>query len=490
MDANKLYNDIAVRTNGEIYIGVVGPVRTGKSTFIKRFMELTVMPRIEDENERRRTLDELPQSADGKTVMTTQPKFVPAKGVDVRFDDALTAKVRLIDCVGYMIEGAMGATEDGKDRMVKTPWAEGEMTFTEAAALGTHKVIAEHSTIGVVVTSDGGVTDMPRPAYIAAEQRVVDELRAVGKPFVVVLNTRTPDSPDVLKLRDALAERYRAPVVAVDVLNMTEEDVGAIMDEVLLEFPVRRVDVLLPDWMAALPRTHRLVEDCVRTLSGALTDVVRMREAMRIAPAMVGDDFIDSSLTCDLAVGTVRLSLTARPQLFYRTLGECCGQGIESEFDLLSYVGRLSRDARYVARLSAAMRQVEETGYGMVPPTEEEMELAEPEIMRQAGRFGVRLKAKAPSLHIMRVDVETEVNPVVGSEQQSEELVRYLLSEFETNPTGIWQTNMFGKSLSGLVNEGLNNKLSAIPQDATGKMRRTLSRIINEGKGGMICILL
>ena len=490
MDTNNLYNDIAMRTNGEIYIGVVGPVRTGKSTFIKNFMELAVMPRIEDENERKRALDELPQSADGKTVMTTQPKFVPAKGVDVAFGEVLTAKVRLIDCVGYMIDGAMGATEDGKARMVKTPWQAEEMTFSEAAELGTRKVIRDHSTIGLVVTSDGDITDLPRPAYLGAEGRVVDELQKEGKPFAVVLNTKTPNAADTLKLRDALAERYGVPVLAVDVLNMSEKDVDEIMSAVLMEFPVKRVDALLPDWMAALDADHPLVSAQFIRLAEATAEVVKMRDAMRIAPLIVGEEVEDCTIGCDLGTGTVRLEYKMQPQLFYHTLGDCCSREISGEFDLLSYVNALSRDAKQVARLKKALEQVEECGYGLVEPTEDEMELAEPEIMKQAGRFGVRLKASAPSLHIMKVDVETEVNPVVGSEQQSEELVKYLLSEFETNPKGIWQTNMFGKSLSSLVNEGLNNKLNAMPKDAPNKMRKTLGRIVNEGKGGMICILL
>ncbi len=490
MDTYKLYNDIATRTNGEIYIGVVGPVRTGKSTFIKRFMELAVLPSIADSNEAKRTIDELPQSADGKTVMTTQPKFVPAKGVEVRFGEALSARVRLIDCVGYMIEGAMGATEDGKDRMVKTPWSTEEMTFGEAAELGTHKVIADHSTIGVVITSDGDITGMARPAYIDAEQRVVEELKQEGKPFVVVLNTKTPESADTRKLKDALEERYGVPVMAVDVLNMTEQNVEAIMSSVLLEFPVRRVDACLPDWMAALSLEHTLVARLMNKLAETCQHIDKMQDAMRIAPAFVGEDVLEASATCDMGTGTVSINFVLKPDLFYQTLGECCRRQIAGEFELLSYVNTLSRDAQKVARLKKAMEEVEECGYGLVEPTEDEMELAEPEIMKQAGRFGVRLKASAPSLHIMRVDVETEVNPVVGSEQQSEELVKYLLSEFETNPKGIWQTNMFGKSLSSLVNEGLNNKLNAIPKDAPTKMRKTLGRIVNEGKGGMICILL
>ena len=490
MDTKNLYNDIATRTGGEIYIGVVGPVRTGKSTFIKNFMEIAVMPHIEDENERARTRDELPQSADGKTVMTTQPKFVPAKGVEVDFGDALVAKVRLIDCVGYMVDGAMGTTEDGKARMVKTPWQAEEMTFEDAATVGTRKVITEHSTIGLVVTSDGDNTGMARPAYLEAEGRVVAELKEEGKPFAVVLNTKTPTAADTLKLKDALTERYGVPVLAVDVLHMTEADIDAIMSAVLLEFPVCKVDAYLPDWMAALDQTHTLVAKQLSKLDATTQSVVKMRDAMRIAPQLVGEEVVDCTVKCDLGTGTVQLEYRMTPELFYRTLGDCCNREIEGEFDLLSYVNALSRDAKVVARLKKALEQVDECGYGLVEPTEDEMELAEPEIMKQAGRFGVRLKASAPSLHVMRVDVETEVNPVVGSEQQSEELVKYLLSEFENNPKGIWQTNMFGKSLSSLVNEGLNNKLNAMPKDAPNKMRKTLGRIVNEGKGGMICILL
>ena len=490
MDTKNLYNDIATRTGGEIYIGVVGPVRTGKSTFIKNFMELAVMPRIEDANERARTRDELPQSADGKTVMTTQPKFVPAKGVDVVFGESMQAKVRLIDCVGYMVEGAMGTTEDGKARMVKTPWQAEEMTFEDAAELGTHKVITEHSTIGLVITSDGDITGMARPAYLDAEGRVVAELKEEGKPFAVVLNTKTPKSADTLKLKDALTERYGVPVLAIDVLNMNEADIDEIMSAVLLEFPVRKVDAWLPDWMAALDLEHPLVQVQLGRLDQASQNLGKMRDALRLAPMLTGGEVEDCTVKCDLGTGTVQIEYRMTPELFYRTLGACCNREIAGEFDLLSYVNALSRDAKMVSRLKKALEQVEECGYGMVEPTEDEMELAEPEIMKQAGRFGVRLKASAPSLHIMRVDVETEVNPVVGSEQQSEELVKYLLSEFETNPTGIWETNMFGKSLSSLVNEGLNNKLNAMPKDAPNKMRKTLGRIVNEGKGGMICILL
>lgn len=489
MDTYSLYNDIARRTDGDIYLGVVGPVRTGKSTFIKRFMELTVLPRMQNQNEILRTQDELPQSSDGKTVMTTQPKFVPAEAVDVSFGE-LNCRMRLIDCVGYMVEGAMGATEEGKQRMVKTPWAAEEMPFEKAAELGTQKVIGLHSTIGVVVTSDGGITDLARPNYLDAEQRVVSELKEAGKPFAVVLNTRTPSSPDTLKLRDALSERYGVPVLAKDVLNMTEEDINDIMGAILLEFPIRTLDAYLPDWIAALDADHRLVAQCLSALQERAGTMSRMRDAKTLEDAFAGDDFVSCEVSCDLGKGAVQLQIEAAPTLFYRILGECCDTALNDEFALLSYVKHLSRDASTVARLKAALEQVEQTGYGIVPPTVDEMVLEEPEITKQAGRFGVRLSASAPSLHIMRVDVETEVNPIVGSEQQSEDLVKYLLSEFESNPKGIWETNMFGKSLSNLVNEGLNNKLDSIPKETPAKMRKTLGRIINEGKGGMICILL
>lgn len=490
MDTYSLYNDIAQRTDGDIYVGVVGPVRTGKSTFIKRFMELTVLPRMQNANEVTRTRDELPQSSDGKTVMTTQPKFVPADGVDVTFGDNLHCRVRLIDCVGYMVEGAMGTTEEGKPRKVKTPWSADEMTFEQAAELGTQKVIALHSTVGIVVTSDGGITDLARPNYLPAEQRVVEELKASGKPFAVVLNTRTPQAADTIKLRDALAERYGVPVLACDVLNMTEADVDEVMGAVLREFPIRTVDAFLPDWMAALDIEHPMVQACMATLAEATDGMQRMRDAEGIERRFVNDRFVDCQVQCDMGTGNVVLQITADPTLFFQVLGECCQAAVDSEFALLSYVNRLSRDAADVQRLKKALDQVEQDGYGVVEPTVDEMVLEEPEIMKQAGRFGVRLRASAPSLHIMRVDVETEVNPIVGSEQQSEDLVKYLLAEFESNPTGIWQTNMFGKSLSSLVNEGLNNKLTAMPKEAPAKMRKTLGRIINEGKGGMICILL
>lgn len=490
MDSYNLYKDITTRTDGDIYIGVVGPVRTGKSTFIKKFMETMVIPRIANSNDKKRAIDELPQSADGKTVMTTQPKFVPAEGVQVEFEGDLKATVRMIDCVGYMIADALGAQEGDKVRMVMTPWSDNEMPFEEAAELGTRKVITDHSTIGIVITSDGSVTDINRSAYVDAEEQVIEAIKASGKPFIVLLNSRHPDAKDTQKLVDALSSRYETSVLAKDVLNMTTEDINKVLGEVLQEFPIKQIDLNLPDWTKALSYDHSMIDFCMGTLADVCSKPLVMRDGKRLAAALVGAGITACQAKCDLGSGRVNLDVEVQPDLFYKTLSETSGTDIDGELGLLCYVSSLAKSANHVARLNEALRQVEETGYGIVGPTEDEMILDEPEIMKQAGRFGVRLKASAPSLHIMQVDVKTEVNPVVGSEQQSEELVKYLLSEFESNPTGIWQTNMFGKSLSSLVNEGINNKLSAIPKEAGNKMRKTMGKIVNEGKGGMICILL
>ncbi len=490
MDSYNLYKDITTRTGGDIYIGVVGPVRTGKSTFIKKVMETMVIPRIAEPSEKQRAIDELPQSADGKTVMTTQPKFVPSDGVGVTFGDELHAKVRMIDCVGYMVSDALGANEGGKARMVTTPWSDEEMPFEQAAEIGTRKVIADHSTIGVVLTSDGTVTDINRSAYVDAEERVIQEIKACGKPFVIVLNSRHPKDKDTIKLADALSSRYSATVKTMDVLNMTEGDIDGLMSELLMEFPVKSVDLHLPNWTKALRPEHELIEFCTSTLGDICQHTLSMRDSKRLADALIGHGITACHSACDLGKGKINLDFELEQGLFYKTLSECTGKGIEDELGLLCYVSALSKSADKVERLNKALEEVKETGYGIVEPTEDEMILDEPEIMKQAGRFGVRLKASAPSLHIMQVDVKTEVSPIVGSEQQSEELVNYLLSEFESNPKGIWQTNMFGKSLSSLVNEGINNKLTAIPKEAGVKMRKTMGKIVNEGKGGMICILL
>lgn len=490
MEAYEIYNDIASRTGGDIYLGVVGPVRTGKSTFIKRFMELMVLPNIEDKNVLGRAVDEMPQSADGKTIMTTQPKFVPAEAVEVTFAENVKARIRLIDCVGYLIEGALGATEGEKERMVRTPWSDKEIPFEQAAEIGTTKVINEHSTIGILVTTDGSITGMPRANYISSEEKAVNRLKAIGKPFVIVLNSSDPTNSETVKLADSLSEKYQVPILTINVATMEVGDVERIMQSVLSEFPVRMIDVKIPEWMCALDQSDELIVTSISTLENITQNVYKMGDATKI---VLNENVYFVALRVDevnMGKGVITITLEAKPELFYEQLSKSCGQRIDGEFSLMSYVLKLSGDAERYSKLKEALTQVEETGYGVVVPSLDEMVLEEPEIMKQAGRFGVRLKASAPSLHIMKVDVRTEVNPIVGSEQQSEELVKYLLEEFETNKKGIWETNMFGKSLSNLVNEGLSNKIAALPNEAKVKLRKTLGKIVNDGKGGMICILL
>ena len=490
MEVNDIYYDIARRTDGEIYFGIVGPVRTGKSTFIKKFMESVVLPNIENKNVLARAIDEMPQSADGKTIMTTQPKFVPSNAVEVYLGDKVKAKVRLIDCVGYYVQGALGATEEGKERMVKTPWSEEEIPFEVAAEIGTTKVIEEHSTVGILITSDGSFGDIKRSEYVEAEDKAARKLKGIGKPFVIVLNTVDPESPDAIKLADALKDRYGVAVLPINVAELDRNNIDKIVYSLLAEFPIRRIDVVVPEWIRAMSAEEELISKTKVALEAASNGVKKMCDAKDIkfeCPELYASFEVASS---DLSNGSIILKLEPLPELFYVELGKQCGVEISDDFRLMSYLKQISADAVKYGRLKNALEEVSEKGYGVVAPTLDEMVLEEPEIFRSAGRFGVRLKASAPSIHIMRVDVKTEVNPIVGSEQQSEELVKYLLKEFENDKKSIWQTNMFGKSLESLVNEGLTTKLNALPEEARNKMRKTVGRIINEGKGGMICILL
>ncbi|MGI6701428.1 MAG: stage IV sporulation protein A [Christensenellales bacterium] len=492
MDSFDLYKDIATRTGGDIYVGVVGPVRTGKSTFIKRFMENLVLPQINDKNIKQRAIDEMPQSADGKTIMTTQPKFVPEQAVRISINKSIDVNVRMIDCVGYLVEGAMGHTEGNKPRSVRTPWSKEEMPFEHAAELGTFKVITEHSTIGVVVTSDGSITEIARPKYIPAEERVIKELSGMNKPFVVVLNSRTPKNPDTLKLRDALEERYKVPVVAVDVLNMSMEDITSIMERVLLEFPLMLIEANMPRWMQVLEKDSDVIMEIMENMDNNSEGINKMSDYKKFDELFKGSDSIlpNPEISLDMGKGSLTIKVVPKEGLFFNVLTSTCGTDIEDDYSLLKYVKYMKDAEKEYSKIKDAMNSVKENGYGVVMPTTEDMILEEPELVKQGNRFGVSLKASAPSLHIMKVDVMTEINPIVGTEQQGEDLVKYLLDEFEDNKQGIWETNMFGKSLNLLVKEGLSNKLHAMPQDAQLKLRKTLGRIINEGKGGVICILL
>lgn len=490
MEEYDIYNDIKERTGGDIYIGVVGPVRSGKSTFITNFMNAFVIPSASG-YELERMRDELPQSAEGKAVMTTQPKFVPAEAVAVKLSDTAEISVRLVDCVGYMVDGATGHKDGDGARMVKTPWSDAPIPFERAAEIGTRKVIADHSTIGVVMTCDGSIkTELPREAYVPAEERTVAELKELGKPFVIVLNSSVPNSQETKKLAKGLTEKYGNAVIALNVSSLTKADVIKLFESVLYEFPLRDVYIETANWIRALAADNPIVTDLVEKSIAIAANKAKMRDCGE--ETLGEDEFYDGIelKAIELDKGRAVYTVKEKPGLFYRALREECGIDIRDEFDLMASLGDLVKAKKSLDKMSEALRSVAETGYGVVTPSMDEMTLQEPQIFKQGSRFGVKLKASAPSLHIMRVDIETEVCPVVGTEQQSEDLVNYLLSEFEQNPKGIWQTNMFGKSLDSLVNEGLNNKLASMPAETQKKMRKTLSRIINEGRGGIICILL
>ncbi|MBD5132177.1 MAG: stage IV sporulation protein A [Clostridiales bacterium] len=491
MEEYDVYKDISERTGGDIYIGVVGPVRSGKSTFITNFMNAFVIPSASG-YELERMRDELPQSAEGKAVMTTQPKFVPSEAVSVTLNDTAKINVRLVDCVGYLVDGATGHKDGDGARMVKTPWQDAPIPFERAAEIGTRKVIADHSTIGVVMTTDGSIkTELPREAYVAAEERTVNELKELGKPFIIVLNSSVPSSPETKKLAKALSDKYGNAVIALNVQKLDKGDVVKLFETVLYEFPLRDVYIQTANWIRALDAANPIVTELVEKSMGIAVAKNKMRDCNTEVELGESEFFDGIELkTVELDKGRAVYAVKEKDGLFYRALKEECGVDIADEFDLMAQIGDLVKAKRSFDKLSSALAEVAENGYGVVTPTMDEMTLQEPQIFKQGSRFGVKLKASAPSLHIMRVDIETEISPVVGTEQQSEELVNYLLSEFEQNPKGIWQTNMFGKSLESLVNEGLNNKVMAMPAETQKKMRKTLSRIINEGRGGIICILL
>lgn len=492
MDRYDLYDSINKRTDGDIYVGVVGPVRTGKSTFIKKFMDVMVLPVIENENWKTRITDELPQSGSGKTIMTTQPKFVPDDAIAINIDDSATLNVRMVDCVGYIVEGALGHIENDMPRMVRTPWFDYDIPFEEAAEIGTRKVIKDHSTIGVVVTTDGSITGIPRGNYIEAEERVIKELKELNKPFVVLLNTESPNSEETDKLKSAISEKYDVPVLAFDVMNMDREDINTLMEKVLFEFPLKQITFNVPLWVQALSEDHWLPNELVTALVEKSVDINKVRDYKNLLNIYDENEHVTNVTVNSVQLGTgqVEIDVALQPELFYKVLGDECGYEIKNDFHLTSIIKELVAAKTEYDKVADAIKSVKETGYGVVSPLLSELTLEEPEIVRQGNRFGVKLKASAPSLHMIRVDIKTEVNPIVGTEQQSEELVKYLLSEFESDPSQIWATDIFGKSLHELVNEGLANKLTRMPDDAREKVQETLQRIINEGNGGLICILL
>lgn len=489
---HNIYNDIAKRTGGDIYIGVVGPVRTGKSTFIKKFMEKLVLPNIENEFRRERAIDELPQSAAGKTIMTTEPKFIPEESVSIKIDDSASFDVRLIDCVGYIIPSSIGYFENDQPRMVMTPWFEQEIPFNMAAEIGTKKVITEHSTIGLVVTSDGSISDIPRSEYEEAEERVIAELKELNKPFVILLNGVAPKSTVTKELKAQLEEKHNVPVICVSCIDLDEDDIKEILSKILYQFPIKEIEVGLPQWLVSLPANHWLKESVFGYIKDTTLDLQKIRDVSQIFAKKMDCEHISSSQLSEinLGSGSAKVNIQIPNSLFYKIIGETTGIEIENEATLIPCLQELAHIKREYQKIKGALEEVEATGYGIVMPSLDELTLEEPEIVKQGGKYGVKLRASAPSIHMMRADITTEVAPIVGSEKQSEELVMYLLKEFEENPKKIWQSNIFGKSLHELVNEGLHNKLYRMPSDARLKLQETIERIINEGCGGLICIIL
>lgn len=489
---NSIYADIAKRTGGNIYLGIVGPVRSGKSSFISRFMNTLVIPNITDDYRRSRANDELPQSSAGKTIMTTEPKFVPEEAVNIELEDGVHMNVRLIDCVGYILPSAIGYIENEAPRMVMTPWFDEEIPFNMAAEVGTHKVITEHSTIGIVITAEGGITDIPRSEYEQAEERIISELKEINKPFVVVLNCTDPNRAESRELAKRLSEKYAASVIPLSCIDMTEEQIRDVLGEVLMQFPVNEIKVKMPKWVNSLEHDHWLKKELFGALRDAAADVKGISDIKLCAEKLGSCEYIKRTFTdaLDLGTGSGVIEAALNDELFYKILGEATGLDLKTESDLLPCMIELAQIKKKYERVSSALDEVQATGYGIVLPAMEELSLQEPEIIKQGGKYGVRLRASAPSIHMMKADITTEINPIVGSEKQSEELIAYLLTDFEENPTKIWESNIFGKSLHDLVNEGLHNKLCRMPADARMKLQETIQRIINDGCGGLICIIL
>ncbi len=490
--ANKsIYEDIALRTGGNIYLGIVGPVRTGKSTFIKQFMDKLVMPNISEEYEKERAKDELPQASSGRTIMTTEPKFIPEKAVNINIDNCANMNVRLIDCVGYIVPSSLGYIENDQPRMVNTPWYNEPIPFNMAAEIGTQKVIEEHSTIGLVITTDGSISDIPRDEYMEAEDRVINELKQINKPFIVLLNCLDPQEQSAIDTAESISKKHHIPVIPVNCLDLTQNDIKQILSRILYEFPVKEINVNFPKWINSLPINHWLRSDLIRSLKSA-EGVCHVRDLNLFGVCL---EKSENTTGCkvnniDFGHGRAEVAIEVNPELFYKVLAENTGLVINDEMELMKSITELSSIKKEYMRVKDALDEVEATGYGIVMPSIEELSLEEPEIVKQGGRYGVRLRASAPSIHLMKANITTEVSPIVGSEKQSEDLIMYLLNEFEEDPVKIWDSNIFGKSLHELVNEGLHTKLARMPIDARMRVQETIERVINDGCNGLVCIIL
>ena len=490
--STSIYQDMAARTGGSIYIGVVGPVRTGKSTFIKRFMETQVLPHIDNAYRRDRAQDELPQSGSGRTIMTAEPKFVPEEAVCIRLEDDVTFSVRLIDCVGYMVPGAMGQFEDLSPRMVMTPWYDHEIPMTEAAEIGTRKVITDHSTVGIVITTDGTITDIPREDYLEAEERVIRELQEIGKPFLVLLNSADPRGSRAASIAAEIGEKFGVSCLPVNCLGLEEQELRSLLQGLLYEFPLQELDVFLPPWVDALPGEHPIKSDLYQRIAAGTAGLHCIRQLAPYLASLQNTENVESAGVdaMDLGQGVAQASIRLPRGLFYTTLSQRSGLSVSDDGDLMELLTELAEVRKAYDKVAPALIAARETGYGIVLPTVEELELEDPEIVRQGGRYGIRMRASAPSIHMIRADVSTTVSPIVGNEKQSEEMVNYLLRQFEGDTGKIWESNIFGRSFNEIAGEDLQAKLKRMPPDAQAKLREALERIINEGGGGLICIIL
>ncbi len=487
-----IYQDIATRTGGDIYLGIVGPVRTGKSTFIKNFMEKVVLPNMEESDEKNRAIDEMPQSGSGKNVMTTEPKFVPEKGVRIKMEEDLGFRVKLIDCVGFPIPGAAGLEEDGKSRMVNTPWSAEPLSFEEAAEIGTQKVIREHATVGIVVTTDGSIGEIPREAYLKAEEDIIREMKKSGKPFVILLNSTHPNSEETVSLAALLTEKHKVTVIPTNCYLLEEKDILQIISKIVLEFPIRRFSILLPSWVSEMEEGKPILEEILSLWESLAEGASRTGEILSCIKKFENAELFDGIeiASSDLGTGSISTSIKLKNETFYRLLSTHSGISVNCEEGLMREFCDLAKLKKKYDKIAKALDEVNESGYGIVTPVIDDLTLEEPEIVKHPGGYGVKLKASAPSIHMIRANIQAEISPIVGSERQSEDMVKFLLKEFEEDPAKIWQSNMFGKSLYELVNEGLNTKLNLLPADAREKLAETLQKIINEGSNGLICIIL
>ncbi len=492
MNSFDIYKDIAMRTKGDIYIGVVGPVRTGKSTFIKSFMDKLVIPNIENDYVKTRTLDELPQAGEGNAIMTTEPKFVPNEAVKISLEGGIDLNVRLIDCVGYIIDGVKGHIVDDKPRMVSTPWSEQKMPFAQAAELGTQKVIKDHSTIAVVITSDGTITDIPRENYINSEGRVVNELKSLNKPFVIVLNSAQPESDKTLEIARQMENKYGTKVIPVDCKNLSQDAVNDILEEALYQFPIGEIDITLPKWLEAMPINHWLKENIISSVREMASKINGIRDINKNISILENNENVKKlyAENINLGEGKANIDVTLNDNLFYSILSETTGMKITSEYELISMMKNLAEAKRAYDKIKFALDEVNKKGYGIVTPSVEEMTISEPEVLKQGNRFGIKIDADAPSIHLIKTNIKTSVSPIVGSEDQSKELVGYLKNQYKENPENMWDYNIFGRSLKELITDDLNSKLMRMPEDTQYKFKETLQKIINEGNGGLICIML